>query len=103
MPKRSLEGEIESQLPLSRVKRLMKETESVGMVSAEASILVAKATDLFMELFSHKAGEHVIAANRSKLEYKDFASCVENTPRLQFLRDIVPMPVRASDIIEGLN
>jgi len=92
-----------SGLPLARVRRLIKETENVNMVSAEAGILISRSTELFLELLSQKSGVHMLSSNRSKFEYQDLALCVGAEQPLAFLRDVVPLTVRAADIIDGLE
>eukprot|EP00899_Mesostigma_viride_P009365 jgi/Mesvir1/1842/Mv06944-RA.1 len=83
-------------LPLARIKRLMKSEGDIGMVSSEATVLIAKATGLFIEAIAERAYEQMDEhpEGRAALGYSHVAKAVvENTP-LEFLRDIVPVKVR---------
>ena len=48
----------EQQLPLARIKKIMKSDEDVRMISAEAPILFALACRLFITEITHKAAFH---------------------------------------------
>jgi hypothetical protein len=45
----------ENELPLGRVRRLMKEAAHVRAVTQEASLLVCKATELFLQSLAARA------------------------------------------------
>lgn len=53
------------QLPLARIKKIMKSDEDVRMISAEAPVLFAKACELFILVrFSNAAPARIGAAQR---------------------------------------
>lgn len=48
----------QQQLPLARIKKIMKSDEDVRMISSEAPILFALACRLFITEITHKAAFH---------------------------------------------
>ncbi|GBF96186.1 nuclear transcription factor Y subunit C [Raphidocelis subcapitata] len=79
------------QLPLARIKKIMKSDEDVRMISAEAPCLFAKACELFILQLSLKAWLHAAAAKRRTLQRSDVAAVIHGTHTLDFLQDIVPL------------
>ncbi|KAK6618230.1 hypothetical protein RUM44_002681 [Polyplax serrata] len=72
------------QLPISRVKTIMKSSPDVENVSSESIHLVAKATELFIQ---YLAQESLINSNSAaELRYEDLAEIVDKDQRLEFLR-----------------
>ena len=57
-------------LPKARIKRVMKADEDVKNIKPEAVIMVAKATELFVELLTEQAYRHATADKRKGLAYK---------------------------------
>lgn len=62
-----------SDLPLTRVKRIMKSDADVKLISQEAVVVVTKAAELLLE---HLAGESYKSASRESsrkmmIQYKD--------------------------------
>ena len=57
-------------LPKARIKRVMKADEDVKNIKPEAVIMVAKATELFVELLTEQAYRHAVADKRKGLSYK---------------------------------
>lgn len=55
------------QLPLARVKKIMKSDEDVRMISAEAPILFSKACELFVIELTHRAWLHTEENKRRTL------------------------------------
>eukprot|EP00803_Ostreobium_quekettii_P002116 evm.model.scf_2019.1 EVM.evm.TU.scf_2019.1 scf_2019:13063-14477(-) len=58
-------------LPFGRVKRLMKQEGNVKAVTGEASYLVARAAELFLDRLAERGGRLMAADNRKVLLYKD--------------------------------
>lgn len=77
------------QLPLARIKKIMKSDEDVRMISAEAPVLFAKACELFILELSLKAWMHAEAHKRRTLGKADFVAVVQRTETLDFLRDVI--------------
>jgi nuclear transcription factor Y gamma len=78
------------QLPLARVKKIMKSDEDVRMISAEAPVLFAKACEIFIIELTHRAWFHTEEGKRRTLQKNDIAQCIANTDIFDFLIDIIP-------------
>jgi len=78
------------QLPLARVKKIMKSDEDVRMISAEAPVLFAKACELFIIELTHRAWLHTEEGKRRTLRKNDIAQCIASTDIFDFLIDIIP-------------
>lgn len=78
------------QLPLARIKKIMKTDEDVRMISAEAPVLFAKACEMFILELSLRAWIHTEENKRRTLQRSDIAMAVTKTDVFDFLIDIVP-------------
>lgn len=89
------------QLPLARIKKIMKSDEDVRMISAEAPVLFAKACELFILDLSLRAWAHVEHSSsqsqsahgtkRRTLQRNDIAHAIQNSELFDFLYQIVPI------------
>ena len=76
-----------NDLPLARIKRIMKSDEDVRMISAEAPVLFAKACELFI----------------SDLTVRSFAYCSEDRGKRRTLtREDVCLAVQQTDVFDFL-
>mmetsp|Transcript_2941 Transcript_2941/g.7141 ORF Transcript_2941/g.7141 Transcript_2941/m.7141 type:complete len:190 (-) Transcript_2941:24-593(-) len=78
------------QLPLARIKKIMKSDEDVRMISAEAPVLFAKACELFILELTLRSWMHSEESKRRTLQRNDIASAITKTDVFDFLLDIVP-------------
>lgn len=78
------------QLPLARIKKIMKTDEDVRMISAEAPVLFAKACEMFILELSLRAWIHTEENKRRTLQRNDIAMAITKTDMYDFLIDIVP-------------
>eukprot|EP00126_Sphaerothecum_destruens_P002666 Sdes_comp16097_c0_seq3m5311 len=78
------------ELPLARIKKIMKTDEDVKMISAEAPVLFAKACELFILELSLKAWFHSEENKRRTLQRNDIAMAISKCDTFDFLIDIVP-------------
>lgn len=69
-------------LPTSLVKKIMVMDGDVGRVSADGLRAVAKATELFLQLFAAKAYAHAKAAKRKNIKFCDLAAVAGRDRRL---------------------
>mmetsp|Transcript_5419 Transcript_5419/g.19824 ORF Transcript_5419/g.19824 Transcript_5419/m.19824 type:complete len:203 (-) Transcript_5419:2770-3378(-) len=78
------------QFPFSRVKRLIKNILEGRNSSMEASFLIAKSAELFLDRLVEKLAEH--QRHKDLVSYSDLAETVKayGTP-MEFLADIVPV------------
>ncbi|KAI9891318.1 MAG: hypothetical protein M1814_002831 [Vezdaea aestivalis] len=78
------------QLPLARIKKVMKADPDVKMISAEAPILFAKGCDIFITELTMRAWIHAEENKRRTLQRSDIASALSKSDMFDFLIDIVP-------------
>jgi len=78
------------QLPLARIKKIMKSDEDVQMISAEAPVIFAKACDLLISELTLRSWMHTQENKRRTLQRNDLAMAVTKCGVFDFLIDIVP-------------
>lgn len=78
------------ELPLARIKKIMKSDEDVRMISAEAPVIFSKACLMFVLELSYRSWYHVATNKRRTLQKCDIAQAVTNTDIFDFLQDVVP-------------
>jgi len=78
------------ELPLARIKKIMKSDEEVRMISAEAPVLFAKACELFIRELTLRAWIHTEENKRRTLQKTDIATAIQKCDIYDFLIDIVP-------------
>ncbi|KAJ1950115.1 CCAAT- binding transcription factor component [Dispira parvispora] len=78
------------QLPLARIKKVMKTDEDVKMISAEAPILFAKSCEIMILELTLRAWMHAEENKRRTLQRSDIATAITKTDMFDFLIDIVP-------------
>ncbi|KAI1100665.1 histone-fold-containing protein [Jackrogersella minutella] len=89
-PRKEVTGQ--TQLPLSRVKKIVAQDQDVGICSNNAAFVITLATEMFIQ---YLAGEGYNMARterkpRRNIQYKDLASAVSAKENLEFLEDIIP-------------
>ena len=80
----------QQQLPLARIKKVMKADPEVKMISAEAPILFAKGCDIFITELTMRAWIHAEDNKRRTLQRSDIAFALTKSDMFDFLIDIVP-------------
>lgn len=78
------------ELPLARIKKIMKLDDEVKMISAEAPIIFAKAAELFIQEVTIRAWLHTEENKRRTLQRNDVALAISKYDQFDFLIDIVP-------------
>ncbi|KAI9591234.1 CCAAT binding transcription factor component, partial [Syncephalis fuscata] len=78
------------QLPLARIKKVMKADDDVKMISAEAPILFAKACEIMIRELTMRAWIHAEENKRRTLQRSDIATAISKSDMFDFLIDIVP-------------
>lgn len=89
------------QLPLARIKKVMKADPEVKMISAEAPILFAKGCDIFITELTMRAWIHAEENKRRTLQRSDIASALTKSDMFDFLIDIVPREEAAASRRSG--
>jgi nuclear transcription factor Y gamma len=78
-----------NDLPLARIKRIMKSDEDVRMISAEAPVLFAKACELFILDLSIRAWNYSQLHKRRTLQKEDVKEAIQKTDIFDFLVDVI--------------
>jgi nuclear transcription factor Y, gamma len=79
-----------NDLPLARIKRIMKSDEDVRMIAAEAPVLLAKACELFILDLSIRAWNYSQWHKRRTLQKEDVKEAIQKTDIFDFLVDVIP-------------
>jgi nuclear transcription factor Y gamma len=74
-----------NDLPLARIKRIMKSDEDVRMISAEAPVLFAKACEMFILELSLRGWGAAEKAKRRTLQKEDIDAAIIHTDIFDFL------------------
>ncbi|KAL3419773.1 histone-like transcription factor and archaeal histone [Phlyctema vagabunda] len=81
-----------SQLPLSRIKKIIALDHDINMCSNNASFVITLATEMFIQHLAEQ-GHNVVKSERKprrNIQYRDLATAVAHHDNLEFLVDIVP-------------
>ncbi|PHU15583.1 Nuclear transcription factor Y subunit C-4 [Capsicum chinense] len=78
------------QLPLARIKKIMKADEDVRMISAETPVFFAKACEIFIQELTLRSWLHAEENKRRTLQQNDIAAAISRTDTFDFLVDIIP-------------
>ena len=73
------------KLPLSRVKHIIKSDPDVTLASQEAVVALAKATELFVQMFSKDASGSTMQGKRKTLQRKDLDHIMDRKECYAFL------------------
>lgn len=76
------------QLPLARIKKIMKSDSDVHMISAEAPLLFSKACELFILDLTLRAWRHAEMNNHKTLGKEDIADAITDSYMFDFLADV---------------
>jgi nuclear transcription factor Y, gamma len=74
-----------NDLPLARIKRIMKSDEDVRMISAEAPVLFAKACEMFILELTLRSWSQSEKMKRRTLQKEDVEAAIKNTEIFDFL------------------
>uniref|UniRef100_T1H1Q8 Transcription factor CBF/NF-Y/archaeal histone domain-containing protein n=1 Tax=Megaselia scalaris TaxID=36166 RepID=T1H1Q8_MEGSC len=88
----------EFQLPPTRVRTIMKSTEDAANISQEASLMVTKATEMFISELAVKTFKNGKKGNL--LKYDDLAEFVSEENKLEFLLQIIPKKMSIKEYLE---
>lgn len=78
-----------NDLPLARIKRIMKSDEDVRMISAEAPVLFAKACEMFILEMSLRSFHYSENNKRKTLQKEDVIEAIQRTDIFDFLVDVI--------------
>ena len=78
-----------NDLPLARIKRIMKSDEDVRMIAAEAPVLFAKACEMFILEMTLRSWHYSENNRRKTLTKDDVRECIGYTDIFDFLVDVI--------------
>uniref|UniRef100_A0A1B6CHG3 Chromatin accessibility complex protein 1 n=1 Tax=Clastoptera arizonana TaxID=38151 RepID=A0A1B6CHG3_9HEMI len=87
----------ELQLPIKRVKTIMRSSPDVVNIGQDALQVVTRATELFVQHLTLKASKKSVD---DKIIYKDISEVVQSEDYMTFLREIIPRKITAKDYFE---
>ncbi|XP_029285826.1 DNA polymerase epsilon subunit 4 [Cottoperca gobio] len=74
-----------SKLPLARIKALIKTDPDVSLASQESVFIIAKATELFVEMIARDSLVYTQQGKRKTLQRKDLDNAIEAIDEFAFL------------------
>lgn len=77
------------QLPLARVKKIMKTDEDVKMISSETPVLFAKACEMFILEITRRSWVYTEENKRRTLQKSDISDSIMHTAIFDFLEDVI--------------
>jgi nuclear transcription factor Y gamma len=78
-----------NDLPLARIKRIMKSDEDVRMISAEAPVLFAKACEMFILEMTLRSWHYSENRKTKTLTKEDVREAIQRTDIFDFLVDVI--------------
>nr|CAI5858330.1 unnamed protein product [Callosobruchus analis] len=78
-------------LPVSRINTIMKSSCDVDTVDKDSSIMMCKATEIFIRNLAQEAFKQSV--NKKKLDYKHLTDVVHSGTKYIFLKDILPKKI----------
>ncbi|XP_057684260.1 chromatin accessibility complex protein 1 [Corythoichthys intestinalis] len=90
-------------LPISRVRLIMKSSPDVSNINQEALFLTTKATELFVQHLALSSFNNSQGKESNSLSYSDLANAAEEMETFQFLTDILPKKILASEYLKSLE
>ena len=79
-----------NDLPIERIKRIMKSDQDVRMISAETPVIFARACEMFIMDITIRATQYAEYDNeRLVLTKKSIADTIKNTDIFDFLMEIL--------------
>ncbi|XP_076880543.1 DNA polymerase epsilon subunit 4 [Brachyhypopomus gauderio] len=74
-----------SKLPLSRIRALMKADPDVSLAGQDSVFIIARATELFVEMIAKDALVYAQQGKRKTLQRKDLDNAIEAVDEFAFL------------------
>ncbi|KAL1110270.1 hypothetical protein AAG570_008347 [Ranatra chinensis] len=87
------------QLPINRIKTIMKSSPDVETISQEALYLVCKCAELFIQYLTTSG----LGEDKDKLDYKHVANFIEKHESLNFLAEILPQKMTVRECREFMK
>ncbi|KAI1386107.1 uncharacterized protein F4822DRAFT_305872 [Hypoxylon trugodes] len=89
-PRKEVTGQ--TQLPLSRVKKIVAQDQDISICSNNAAFVITLATEMFIQYMAEQSYSmaRLDRKPRRNIQYKDLAAAVSAKENLEFLEDVVP-------------
>ncbi|KAK4234634.1 histone-fold-containing protein [Achaetomium macrosporum] len=89
-PRKEVTGQ--TQLPLTRVKKIIAVDPDITVCSNNAAFVITVATEMFVQYLTSEAQNMTKLERkpRRNIQYKDIANAISHQDNLEFLEDIVP-------------
>ncbi|PUZ50519.1 hypothetical protein GQ55_6G064800 [Panicum hallii var. hallii] len=84
-------------LPLARIKKIMKADEDVKMIAAEVPVVFAKACEMFILELTLRSWLHAEGTKRRTLQRSDVAAAIIANEFFDFLMDVSPTEEQNGD------
>uniref|UniRef100_A0A8R1DIY4 CBFD_NFYB_HMF domain-containing protein n=1 Tax=Caenorhabditis japonica TaxID=281687 RepID=A0A8R1DIY4_CAEJA len=78
---------VKTQLPIGRVKKVVRMNPDVEMVNSEALQLLAKAAELFIKELSNASNQYACQEKRKTVQTKDIDKAIQKNWQFAFLED----------------
>ncbi|KAK0745028.1 histone-fold-containing protein [Apiosordaria backusii] len=97
-PRKEVTGQ--TQLPLTRVKKIIAQDQDIQVCSNNAAFVITLATEMFVQYLAEQAQEKTKLERkpRRNIQYKDVANAVSHQDNLEFLEDVVPKTTSYKDV-----
>ncbi|KAK4204834.1 histone-fold-containing protein [Triangularia verruculosa] len=97
-PRKEVTGQ--TQLPLTRVKKIVAQDQDIQICSNNAAFVITLATEMFVQYLAEQAQEKTKLERkpRRNIQYKDIANAVAHQDNLEFLEDVVPKTTSYKDV-----
>ncbi|TFA99258.1 hypothetical protein CCMA1212_009036 [Trichoderma ghanense] len=85
----------QTQLPLSRVKKIISQDPDVQMCSNNAAFVITLAAEMFIQHLTEEAHTQAKLERkpRRNIQYKDVANAISHRDHLEFLEDVAPKTI----------
>jgi len=77
------------QLPLNRVRMMIKSDPDVSIVGQEALMVIAKATEMFIAYVARESYTQTLQGKRKTIQKRDFDACIPPRDELAFLEGTI--------------
>jgi len=77
------------QLPLTRVRMMIKSDPDVSIVGQDALMVITKATEMFIAYVARECYTQTLQAKRKTIQKRDFDACIQPRDELAFLEGTI--------------
>ncbi|KAL2260755.1 hypothetical protein VTK26DRAFT_5147 [Humicola hyalothermophila] len=97
-PRKEVTGQ--TQLPLTRVKKIIAVDPDINVCSNNAAFVITLAAEMFVQYLAAEAQNMTKLERkpRRNIQYKDLANAVTHHDNLEFLEDVIPKTASYKDV-----